>query len=127
MNIGNDKNEEIELDKNKQIKNYGKINKLNITFLDKVIYNKNTKITSYKYLIFEGKKFYLMTKPNYFIKNNEYKYYCNNNNTYINSTNGKSHSICKYQIIFNEIYNNYIVINGHGHSGQCLIITKINY
>ena len=55
MNIGNDKNEEIELDKNKQIKNYGIINKLNITFLDKVIYNKNTKITLYKHLIFEGK------------------------------------------------------------------------
>ena len=66
-----------------------------------------------------------MTKSNYIIKNNEYKYYCNNNNTYINLTNGKSHSICKYQIIFNEIYNNYIVINGH--SDQCLSITKINY
>ena len=45
--------------------------------------------------------------------------------TYKNSTNGKSHSICKCQIIFNEIYNNYIVINGH--SDQCLSITKINY
>ena len=60
-----------------------------------------------------------MTKPKYVIKNNEYKYYYNNNNTYKNSKNGKSHSICKCQIMLNKTDNNYRLINGR--SDECLI------
>ena len=38
INLENNKNGEKELHKNKEIKNDGIINKLNISFLDKVIY-----------------------------------------------------------------------------------------
>ena len=58
-----------------------------------------------------------MTKPKYIVKNLEYKYYCYNNNTYKNLKNGKWHSICKCQIIFNKSDNNDRLFNGH--SDEC--------
>ena len=61
-----------------------------------------------------------MNNENYALKSNELKYYCNNNNTYKNSTNWKRHSICKCQIIFNKKDNNYYYINGH--TNECLNI-----
>ena len=79
----------------------------------------------YKHLIFCGKKFYLMTKPSYVIKNNEYKYYCNNNNTYKNSINGKKHSICKCQILYVKHDDEYYIINNH--SDACLNKSNIIY
>ena len=49
--------------------NKDKINKLNIIFKDKAI---KDNMCWYKHLIFCGKIFYLMTKPSFVIKNNEY-------------------------------------------------------
>jgi hypothetical protein len=63
----------------------------------------NKEILWHKYLEYGNKKFYLMTKPLYVIKNNIYAYYCTNNCTSKNSINGKRHSICKCQIKYNKI------------------------
>ena len=102
--------------------NKGSINILNITFLDK---KEKNNYTWHKHIIYEGKKFYLMNKEKYAIKSNELKYFCNNNNTYKNSTNAKRHSICKCQIIFNKKDNKYYYINGH--TNECLNIKNKKY
>jgi len=66
-----------------------------------------------------------MTKPSYVIKNNEYKFYCNNKNTYKNSINGKKHSICKCQILYVKHDDEYYIINNH--SDACLNKSNIIY
>ena len=102
-NINNNKN------------NKGSINILNITFLDKI--EKNN-YSLYKHIIYEGKKFYLMTKEEYAFKSNEFKYYFNNNNTYKNYIDGKRYNICKCQILCIKNQNKYYYLNGY--TNECV-------
>ena len=66
-----------------------------------------------------------MIKEEYVFKSNEFKYYCNNNNIYKNSTDGKRHSNYKCQFLYIKNQNKYYYINGH--TNECLNITNSQY
>ena len=119
-------NKENILENKVEGNNLGYINKNFLLLIDKKsIDDNNNNFYYYKHLIYGDKKFYLMTKGKYIIKNKELNYYCNNNNTTKKSIDGTKHSICKCIIKYNKIDGNYYIINGH--SEECLSIRKQKY